>query len=414
MTEVTLGAVPFQEAIDHFRDKLNLPTEYWDQLTGQAHAKAFTVAGATKTELLHDIRSLVDDAIADGTSISDFRKGFDKAVAKHGWDFNGKRGWRTRVIYDTNLRTAHAAGKWEQIQRVKDRRPYMKYEDVGDGRVRELHAEWGKMSPLLVDDPWWNTHYPPNGWGCRCGVRTLSQRQMENEGLTVGEAPPLNPTERINVKSGEVYGEVPKGIDPGWDYNVGQEWLRFDKSARLPDCSSGGLFDFAISKTPCIALLGGQKTWRDHGRLDLRDVAAEHRIAAPEMLPRAESVDEAVSAMKAALGMTAAVRSVRTPVNETVVFDEDFLPHLVAKRADARERYSNFILPTLLTPYEVYLTEYGDGWRSRYIGLFQGKNDLLVVVRRNQDGSLFWNIMQAKDKKMNQQRVGELVYKVGE
>ncbi|MBI3771421.1 MAG: minor capsid protein [Gammaproteobacteria bacterium] len=224
MSEPQYGSVPFQEAIDHFRGKLNLPTEYWDQIAGETNAKAFTVAGATKLDLLKDIRAAVDDAIANGTTITDFRKQFDEAVAKHGWSYKGTRGWRTRIIYDTNLRTAHAAGAWQQAQRTKKRRPYLQYMTAGDSRVRPQHAMWdGTVLP--IDDAWWSTHYPPNGWGCRCTVRTLSQRQMEQEGLVVSNAPALDPTERINVVSGEVYGDVPKGIDVGWDYNVGKAWL---------------------------------------------------------------------------------------------------------------------------------------------------------------------------------------------
>lgn len=220
----TIGQVPLQEAIDHFRGKLNIPSKHWDSMLGEVHAKAFTVAGATKADLLQDLRTAVDDAISKGTTIAEFRKKFDKTVQDHGWAYKGKRGWRTRVIYDTNLRTAHAAGKWQQFQRLKDRRPYGQYLTVGDERVRPQHREWDhKVLPL--DAPWWSTHYPPNDWGCRCTMRTLSQRQMEKEGLVVSKAPPIETTERINVASGEVYGKVPKGIGTGWDYNVGKAWL---------------------------------------------------------------------------------------------------------------------------------------------------------------------------------------------
>ena len=223
-TAVKIGGVPFQEAIDFFRGKLNLPTRAWDDLRGEVHAKAFTVAGATKADLLADLRGAVDAAIANGESMGSFRKRFDAVVQQHGWTYKGKRGWRTRVIYDTNLRTAHMAGKWKQIQRTKDRRPYLQYLDAGDGRVRPLHRQWDE-TVLRVDDAWWNTHYPPNGWGCRCTVRTLSQRQLEREGLSVGQAPLVNRSERVNTRTGEVYGDVPEGIDTGWDYNVGKAWL---------------------------------------------------------------------------------------------------------------------------------------------------------------------------------------------
>lgn len=256
MAEAQYGGVPFQDAIDYFRGKLNIPSRRWDEMLGDIHARAFTVAGATKAELLDDLRKSVDDAIANGISITDFRKQFDEAVAKHGWSYKGSRGWRTRVIYDNNLASAFAAGKWQQIQETRDSRPYLQYVTAGDSRVRPEHAAWdGKVLP--VDDPWWDTHYPPNGWNCRCTVRTLSQGQMEREGLTASEAPPLDPTERISTATGEIYGKVPKGIDVGWDFNVGKAWLGPDiafgeKVMGLPEAMRRPALDGATTLIPYL------------------------------------------------------------------------------------------------------------------------------------------------------------------
>lgn len=212
------------EALAHFRQKLDLPTEYFDQVLGQAHAKGFTVAGATRAELVGDLRAAVDAAIEGGESIGAFRKRFDTIVAEHGWSYKGRRGWRSRVIYDTNRRTASMAGRWAQIQRTKARRPYLQYLTVGDSRVRPEHAAWNG-TVLPADDEWWATHYPPNGWGCRCTIRTLSDRDLERRGLEVDQSPSVELEERVNTTSGEIYGDYPKGIDTGWAYNVGQAWL---------------------------------------------------------------------------------------------------------------------------------------------------------------------------------------------
>jgi hypothetical protein len=48
---------------------------------------------------------------------------------------------------------------------------------------------------------------------------------MKRDKLELGEAPPLEKSERTNTRTGEVYGSVPKGIGAGWDYNVGKAWL---------------------------------------------------------------------------------------------------------------------------------------------------------------------------------------------
>jgi hypothetical protein len=52
------------------------------------------------------------------------------------------------------------------------------------------------------DDPFWQTNYPPNGWGCRCRVRPYSEAALKKRGLKV-------------IKN-------PKSIaDKDWAYDVG-------------------------------------------------------------------------------------------------------------------------------------------------------------------------------------------------
>ena len=56
----------FQEQIDFLRRKLNLPSETWRDIQRAAHDRAFVVAGATKADLLHDLRKAVDQAVHGG------------------------------------------------------------------------------------------------------------------------------------------------------------------------------------------------------------------------------------------------------------------------------------------------------------------------------------------------------------
>ena len=74
----------FQEQIDFFRRKLNLPTKTWRDIQLAAHDRAFVVAGAMKADLLNDLRKAVGQAV-EGGSFGAFRKQFDEIVAKHGW-----------------------------------------------------------------------------------------------------------------------------------------------------------------------------------------------------------------------------------------------------------------------------------------------------------------------------------------
>lgn len=216
---------PFNEAIDYLKRKINLPSRAWTDLKEGAHARSFVVAGAMRDKLVSDFHGALVKAMQDGTTLIDFQNAFDAIVARHGWDFKGGRTWRARVIYDTNLRMAHAAGKWAQIERVKNVRPYLRYIAVHDTRTRPEHVAWhGTILP--VDDGWWKTHYPPNGWNCRCTVQSLSKRDLIAKDLNISPPPDLNMENRaVETPDGVENWPTPTGIDTGFGYNVGQSWL---------------------------------------------------------------------------------------------------------------------------------------------------------------------------------------------
>jgi hypothetical protein len=208
--------LPFEEQIAFFRGKLNLPTEHYDDILKAAHDRAFVVAGAQKADLLTDFHAAVEKAIAEGKSIQWFRQQFDDIVAKNGWAYTGSRDWRTRIIYTTNSATSYAAGRWAQLNDpdLLKARPYWRY--VHNDTVahpRPLHVEWSGLT-LRHDDPWWQTHYPPNGWGCRCRAVAVSKPNPNRD-----TAPDDGTYEKVD-RNGEIH-TIPKGVDYGWDYAPG-------------------------------------------------------------------------------------------------------------------------------------------------------------------------------------------------
>lgn len=220
-------AVPFQEAIDFFRQKVRLPTRSWNDLREGGHARSHVVAGAWADALLQDFHRALLKPLEQGTTLGEFRKDFDRIVATHGWSYKGGRGWRTAVIYNTNLRMAYSAGRWKQIQEDSEVQ-WLRYVAILDGRTRPEHQAWhGTILPK--DHPFWRTHYPPNGWNCRCIVQPVSRADLDRYGWTVSEAPPPgwdSPEARlVNGPDGPEDWPTPPGIDTGFGYNVGESWL---------------------------------------------------------------------------------------------------------------------------------------------------------------------------------------------
>lgn len=225
---------PPQEALDYFRSKgLAVGFDYRD-VWRQEHAVAFTVAKAMTYDVLTAIRGEVDRALAEGRTYREFEKDMIPRLQQLGWwgkqnMIDPKTGLpvkaqlgsprRLKTIYRANLRTARAAGQWERAQRTKEALPYFEYLLGPSERHRDEHAAIaGTILP--VDDPFWDSHYPPNGWGCKCHLRQITRQEATRKG---GESHRPNVPERewLNKRTGEVE-RLPQGIDPGWDTSPGK------------------------------------------------------------------------------------------------------------------------------------------------------------------------------------------------
>jgi hypothetical protein len=198
-------SLPFGEASDFFRDKLTIESSFWDELSGAAHAKAFTSAGAYHAELLAELRRMTDKAIAGGMDIREFREKFRPLVERYGWQLKGGgAAWRSDLIWRTNITTAYQAGRWRQFEAGNI--GYLTYLHLdGQANPRLNHMALDNLT-LPIHDPFWTINYPPNGFRCHC--RAVAATEAEYNAL---------PSE-LKTRPGD-WATKP---DNGWDYNVGQ------------------------------------------------------------------------------------------------------------------------------------------------------------------------------------------------
>lgn len=213
---------PFDFQVAAWRLRLGrlLPTSAWTDLWKEAHDRAFVVAGAMRADILADLAQAVDKAVTEGATLEDFRRDFRSIVAAKGWQISpaghgSKRGeaWRTRVIYRTNMATSYAAGRWAQLKAAGY--PFLVYRHGASLEPRVQHLAWDGLV-LEADHAFWNTHAPPNGWGCSCYVNGARSREAArrlggdpDKKLPDGWAKP-------DPRTG-----APAGIDRGWDYAPG-------------------------------------------------------------------------------------------------------------------------------------------------------------------------------------------------
>ncbi|MDO9255421.1 MAG: phage minor head protein [Bacteroidales bacterium] len=112
----------------------------------------------------------VTDLLKDGDRVRSFGE-FKTEVIKLHNTFNNT--W-LQAEYNLAVNGSSMASRWTQFQGNKEAMPYLIYQTVGDARVRDSHKALDRVQ-RKIDDDFWKTHYPPNGWNCRCTVNQTGQ-----------------------------------------------------------------------------------------------------------------------------------------------------------------------------------------------------------------------------------------------
>jgi hypothetical protein len=241
------------EVSGYFRNKTVKPAFSYLDVWAEEHAYMMTVAKTTELEVTNAFHRTIATAFDEGKGFENWKPLIQAELTKLGWwqprmvsdptgidpdrmvNFASDR--RLKTIFWSNMNSARSAGQWERGQRSKRVLPYVLYMRTTSGDPRPEHLQWVGII-LPIDHPFWRTHWPPNGWLCKCQVRMISAREAqallgtervigkspEGEDIKIRytDSPPdLGPDIQHRNRRTGVITMVPPGIDPGWHTNPG-------------------------------------------------------------------------------------------------------------------------------------------------------------------------------------------------
>ncbi|MDK1288500.1 phage minor head protein [Pseudoalteromonas umbrosa] len=255
MSDVNLAVAfdkPPADAVAYFKSKGYAISDEWHDVLTHAQAKAFTVARVQNMEVLEAIRKYTDKALTEGLTKKQFAELLTPELQRLGWWGKTKNAqgdeiqlgspYRLNTIYRTNLQTAYMSGRYRRLMARSKTHPYWQYVAIDDDQTRPEHSLLnGKV--FRFDDPIWSIIFPPNGWGCRCRVRALTEAQVKSRGLSIERGDdwvkPFD-AEIVSKETGDIKTlphariQLPDGSvmtpDVGWAYSPGQSAFGTDVS----------------------------------------------------------------------------------------------------------------------------------------------------------------------------------------
>jgi SPP1 gp7 family putative phage head morphogenesis protein len=226
MIDLFTTPVPNEVAVEHLKALAPVTREQFDRLLPELRAQAFTVTGVEDANVLQRLRDIIAELPAGGS--------WDEAKAKvlaeiSPWLANSEdpeerakeekaAERRAELLVRTHGFRAYAAATYRNLKANTDIMPWWKYTSFGDDRVRDTHEALNGVI-LAHDDPFWETHYPPWDWGCRCEVIGLTDTDVEEIRAAEAKKPP----EERSTFEGRRLEELRNGRlvrGPGKNYDV--------------------------------------------------------------------------------------------------------------------------------------------------------------------------------------------------
>ena len=218
--------LPFSEAIKSAQQRgVVLPDVYYGELQGLARQQTFSIAGVASLDQLTIVRDSLSATLQNGQTFKQWKKDILESGTLD------LPNYRLDNIFRTNIQSNYNRGRWERFVETKATRPYLMYDAINDSRVRPTHLA---MDNIIrpIDDPFWHTHAPLNGYRCRCRLISLSDAQAQaRSGTDTKNQKYYGPEgeEIPQVQGGhglnKVINEEEMKPDKGFDYNPGEDLL---------------------------------------------------------------------------------------------------------------------------------------------------------------------------------------------
>lgn len=292
------------------RARARLATPNLDPATqkiwAEEHALALTVAGMARDDILAALRDGLTEVIAGKLSREEWLDGARARLIKAGyWREEGEKGGkpaagqpqggrsplggaasdsgaaagarvggasitpsRLQLIFDTNTANAYHGGRWQRLEERRETHPYLMYLTKRDHRVRPEHRAWEGLI-LPIDHPFWQTHFPPNGFRCRCAVLGVTQAEYDQLRRDGGQF--AGGTVKFD---NDVDADL-EALDPGFAYNPGIPGSRAAALQRLAEEKAARAEQRAARRAAAAQARAAKKAAKDAQRAAAAEAEAK-------------------------------------------------------------------------------------------------------------------------------------------
>jgi len=192
---VRLGPDPVfdvRAAESFIRSKTAMTREEFASVSEGYRRYAFTVARVDSESLVAELRDKLADAVAQGQTREEFAAGVNAAFDAAG--VTRLHPYHLQTVFETNVMAAYSAANWDLLHSDAARGLFRFYEVnvVEDERTCPICGPLGGVRKA-VDDPFWETRWPPYHMRCRCTILALdadNARGLAAVDISPAAAPP--------------------------------------------------------------------------------------------------------------------------------------------------------------------------------------------------------------------------------
>lgn len=176
------------DALRYFRQRVPVSDSAFRALNATMKTLAFRIAGVEDAALIEAVNTKLEAAVKGELTLGEFLR--DAPTIFEAYGITETSPHHLETMFRTNTLTALNAGKWDEAQDedLQDLFPLYRYSAILDDRSRPQHAAMhGHTAP--IDDAFWSTWWPPNGFNCRCTAVPLSTVYVRKHRITASRRP---------------------------------------------------------------------------------------------------------------------------------------------------------------------------------------------------------------------------------